>query len=79
MTSHQKEIIYLYFEEKARPVDIAKELGISKSAVTQVLKKDERYFEEKKLRKQINEKRHSEKTKEYTKGKREISSFRDCC
>ncbi len=79
MTSHQEEIIYLYFNEELRPVDIANKLKISKSAVTQVLKKDERYIEEKELRKQANRIKHNEETKDYMENKREINSFRQCC
>lgn len=79
MTNRQKTIIDMYFVEKLKPVEIAEQLGVSKSAITQVLKKDERYIEEKQQRKEENRKRNDEKTKEYTKNKRKISSFRYGC
>jgi len=43
MKNRKDIILNMYFVEKLRPVDIAKKLDISKSAVTQVLKKDKRY------------------------------------
>lgn len=51
MKSKRAEIIKMYFEEKMRPVDIAKKLNITKSAITQVLKKDNRYLRIKKRKK----------------------------
>lgn len=75
MTNYQKNIIDLYFEEKLRPVDIANKLNISKSAVTQVLKIDKRYKEEKEIRKQKNKIKHNEDTKEYVKNTRIIAQF----
>ena len=48
--SKREEIIKLYFLEDEIPADIAKKLAISKSAVTQVLQKDERYQREKMIR-----------------------------
>ena len=52
--SKREEIIKLYFLEGEIPADIAKKLDISKSAVTQVLQKDERYQREKMIRKEKN-------------------------
>ena len=43
MKNRKEVILNMYFIENLRPVDIAKKLDISKSAVTQVLKKDKRY------------------------------------
>lgn len=63
-------IIKMYFVDKLRVVDISNELGISKSAVTQVLKKDERYQQEKEVRKQLNKKKNREFTKQYMTTKR---------
>ena len=60
----------MYFLDNLRPKDIAEELNISKSAVSQVLKKDERYTEEKKSRIAKNQEKHKEKTKEYIKADR---------
>lgn len=75
MKSKRAEIIKLYFEEKMRPVDIAKKLNITKSAITQVLKKDNRYLRIKKERKNINQRKHREKTKNYIRTKRKIVQF----
>lgn len=52
MNKNKDIIIEMYFIEKLRAIDISKKLGISKSAVTQVLQKDERYLQEKEIRKQ---------------------------
>lgn len=75
MKSKRAEIIKMYFEEKMRPVDIAKKLNITKSAITQVLKKDNRYLRIKKERKNINQRKHREKTKNYIRTKRKIAQF----
>lgn len=71
MKNNNKEtIIQMYFIDKLKPVNIAEKLNISKSAVTQVLQKDERYLEEKAIRKKINEANHLENTKKIMKNKR---------
>lgn len=71
MKSNKETILKMYFINKLRPKDIAEKLNISKSAVTQVLQKDERYKTEKKHRKAKNKEIHNEKTKKYMKYKRE--------
>mgnify|MGYP001120577182 CR=1 FL=1 len=63
MKNRKDVILSMYFIEKLRPADIAKKLDISKSAVTQVLKKDKRYVEIKQERKIKNQKKHIEETK----------------
>ena len=70
--SKREEIIKLYFLEGEIPADIAKKLDISKSAVTQVLRKDKRYIQIKQEKKIKNQKKHIEETKEYIKEKRNI-------
>ena len=67
MKNNKETIINKYFIEKLKPVEIAKELNISKSAVTQVLQKDKRYKKEKVNRKTKNKKNHNEKTKKIMK------------
>ena len=47
---NKETILKMYFVDKLRPVDIAKNLGISKSAVSQCLKNDDRYTKEKEKR-----------------------------
>ncbi len=71
MKNNKDTIIHKYFIEKLKPVEIAKELNISKSAVTQVLQKDKRYKKEKIKRITKNKKNHNEMTKKYMKHKRE--------
>lgn len=77
MKNRKITILDMYFIEKLRPVDIAKKLNISKSAVTQVLNKDKRYIEIKYERKKLNKKKHDEKTKKYVKDKRKITQFKN--
>lgn len=72
MKNNKETIINKYFIEKLKPVEIAKELNISKSAVTQVLQKDKRYQKEKIKRIEQNKENHNEKTKKYIKNKREV-------
>ena len=67
----------MYFVEKLRPIDIAKKLNVSKSAITQVLKKDKRYIKIKQERKLKNKKKHIEETKDYIKAKRKIAQFKN--
>ncbi len=76
MKNRKDIILNMYFIEKLRPVDIAKKLDISKSAVTQVLKKDKRYVKFKQDRKIKNKKKHIEETKNYIKAKRKIAQFK---
>ena len=68
--SKREEIIKLYFLEGEIPADIAKKLDISKSAVTQVLQKDERYQREKIIWKEKNKIKHKENTKKLIKATR---------
>lgn len=65
MQNNKNAIIELYFIKKLRVIDIAKQLEISKSAVTQVLQKDNRYLKEKELRKQQNRRKNIEYIKKY--------------
>lgn len=77
MTSNKETIIQMYFIEKAKPVEIAKQLNISKSAVTQVLQKDERYQAEKIYRKEQNKLKHKENTIKIIKKQRGIKKFKN--
>lgn len=76
MKNRKEIVLYMYFTEKLRPVDIARKLDISKSAVTQILKKDKRYIDMKQERKAINQKKHIEETKGYMKTKRKMLQFK---
>ena len=75
MKNKKDAILNMYFVKKMKPIDIAKKLNVSKSAVSQVLEKDERYSNEKEMRKIINRKKHIENTKEYIKSKRQTIQF----
>lgn len=77
MKNRKEVILNMYFIEKLKPVDIAKKLNISKSAVTQVLKKDNRYVQIKQERKSKNQMKHIEATKEHIKKKRKIAQFKN--
>lgn len=77
MKNRREKIIKMYFIDKLRPVDIANELQISKSAITQVLQKDERYTNEKEIRKENNRIKHNENAKAITKKQRKIKQYTD--
>lgn len=77
MKNRKTTILNMYFIEKLRPVDIAKKLNISKSAVTQVLNKDKKYIEIKQERKNLNRNKHIEETKNYIKDKRKITQLKN--
>jgi len=77
MKNHREKIINMYFIDKLRPVDIARELQISKSAITQVLQKDERYINEKEIRKENNRIKHNENAKASMKKQRNIKQSKD--
>ena len=50
----EEKVIYLYFIKKMLQKDIAKELNISRSTVCRVIRKDQRYMQEKENRKRLN-------------------------
>lgn len=60
-----KLIIEKYFEEKKSQTEIAIELNVSKSKVSRVVRKDNRYLSEKEERKNKNKKKNIEFTKKY--------------
>ena len=65
------EIIRLFYEEHKRPSDIAKQVGVVKSYVTKIIKRDKRYFEEKNCRKQESKERHKECKRKYIQKRRQ--------
>lgn len=77
MNNNKKKIIQMYFIDKLKPVEIAKKLGISKSAVSQVLQRDERYKLERESRKRENKNKHNENTREYIKAQRKSNQFKN--
>ena len=72
MKSNKEEILKLYFEEKLKQVEIAKKLGISNNAVSKVLKKDNRFTDEKNRRKNINKQKHNKQIQTIVENKRRI-------
>lgn len=67
-----EDIIRLFYEEHKRPTDIAEELEVSKSYITKVIKKDERYDEEKEYRKNISKENHKACKRNYINKRRQI-------
>ena len=65
------EITRLFYDLHERPVDIAKQVGVVKSYITKIIKRDKRYFEEKKRRKQESKEKHKECKRKYIRNKRQ--------
>lgn len=57
--NNKQRILEMFFLRKLNLTQIANKLDISKSAVSQTLKEDNRYLEEKERRKQLNKKKHN--------------------
>lgn len=77
MKSRKETILDMYFLEHLKPVDIAKELNVSKSAITQVLQKDDRYSTEKKRRKAENYRKHIKDTEDRNTRVRKEKQFKN--
>ena len=69
--SKSSEIIRLFYDLHKRPVDIAKQVGVVKSYVTKIIKRDKRYFEEKNHRKQESQERHKDCKRKYIQKRRQ--------
>ena len=65
------EITRLFYEEHLRPTDIAKQIGVSKSYVTKIIQKDERYIEEKEYRANQSKEKHKTCKRNYINKKRQ--------
>lgn len=72
MKSNKEEILRLYFKEKLKQVEISEIIGISKNAVSKVVKQDSRYKSEKNSRKQLSKKNHNKKIQTIVENKRKI-------
>ena len=70
-----EKILKMYFEDKMKQIEIAKELNISKYKVSRVVTKDFRYKLEKEKRKEINKKKHNAQTMQYIAKKRKQRKF----
>ena len=65
------EITRLFYDEHLRPTDIAKQIGVSKSYVTKIIQKDERYIKEKEYRSTQSRERHKVCKRNYINKKRQ--------
>lgn len=65
------EITRLFYDEHLRPTDIAKHIGVSKSYVTKIIQKDERYIKEKEYRSTQSRERHKVCKRNYINKKRQ--------
>lgn len=66
----KQAILSMFYDEHLKGKVIAEKLNISTPYVTQVIKKDTRYVEEKQTRKLKNKEKHNKETAEYMKKKR---------
>ena len=65
------EITRLFYDEHLRPTDIAKQIGVSKSYITKIIQKDERYIKEKEYRSTQSRERHKVCKRNYINKKRQ--------
>lgn len=65
------EITRLFYDEHLRGADIAKQIGVSKSYVTKIIQKDERYIEEKDYRMAQSKEKHKVCKRNYINKKRQ--------
>ena len=65
------EITRLFYDEHLRPTDIAEQIGVSKSYVTKIIQKDERYIKEKEYRSTQSRERHKVCKRNYINKKRQ--------
>ena len=68
------EITRLFYDEHLRGADIAKQIGVGKSYVTNIIQKDERYIEEKEYRATKSKERHKICKRNYINKKRQAQN-----
>jgi len=73
----EEQVIYLYFTKKMLQKDISEKLNISKSTICRIIKKDERYIEEKDNRKRLNKIKHNKDIQRRVENKRKQASASD--
>lgn len=73
----KEEILDMYFNKQMKPIEIAEKLNIPKYTITRALQKDDRYSREKQRRKEINEIKHINNTKDYIKKHRREQQFKE--
>lgn len=74
--NNREKVLELYFICRLKQVDIAEKLGITSSAVSQILRGDIRFVEEKNRRKSENRTKHIENTKKIIKRQREKKNLK---
>ena len=62
--SKKDKIITLYYERKMSAIEISKNIDVTQSYITKIIKQDSRYSEEKQRRKDNTRKRHNKINKE---------------
>lgn len=67
----REKVIFLYYEKGKTITDIAKELGISTTTISRIIRNDTRFLSEKERRKKESEKNKKEYLKTYKKQKRD--------
>ena len=73
------EITRLFYDEHLRGADIAKQIGVSKSYVTKIIQKDERYIKEKDYRANESKERHKVCKRIYINKKRQAQNEKYQC
>jgi len=73
----EEQVIYLYFTKKMLQKDISEKLNISKSTICRIIKKDEKYIEEKDNRKRLNKIKHNKDIQRRVENKRKQASASD--
>ncbi|MBQ7411193.1 MAG: hypothetical protein IJW20_07425 [Clostridia bacterium] len=74
---NKEKIINLFYDNHLKVKDISMILNIDKSYISRIIKKDERYLNEKESRKQVSKIRHLETTKRIVKRNRESLKFKN--
>lgn len=67
-------IISKFYDFHEKPIDIAKELEVSPSYITKIIKKDERYSSEKAYRQEISKENRKVSKREWIKNKRKTEA-----
>lgn len=74
---NKEKIINLFYDKHLKVKEISKILNIDKSYISRIIKKDDRYLNEKERRKQVSKIRHLETTKRIVKRSRESLKFKN--
>ena len=69
--SKEKEISRLFYDEHQKPTDIANKVNVQKSYVTKIIQKNEKYAEEKEMRKQQTKEKNKNCKRNYINKKRQ--------